>query len=46
MDFQHNERTQQLIKKVKKFIDEKIRPFETQYFKEIHKRNNGQDWTK
>ena len=46
MDFQHNERTQQLIKKVKKFIDEKIRPFETQYFKDIHQRNNGQDWTK
>lgn len=46
MDFQHNERTQQLIKKVKKFIDDKIRPFETQYFKDIHHRNNGHDWTK
>ena len=46
MDFQHSARAQQYIKKIKKFINEKIRPVEMQYFHEIHQRNNGQDWSK
>lgn len=46
MDFQHSARAQQYIKKIKKFIDEKIRPVEMQYFQEVHQRNNGQDWSK
>ena len=46
MDFQHSAHAQQYISKVKRFIDEKIRPAEQQYFKEIHERNNGSDWKK
>ena len=46
MDFQHSARAQQYIKKIKKFINEKIRPVEMEYFHEIHQRNNGQDWSK
>ncbi|MFN8296406.1 MAG: acyl-CoA dehydrogenase family protein [Chitinophagales bacterium] len=46
MDFQHNAKTLDFIKKVKKFIDQNIRPAEMQYFKEIHKRNHGEDWKK
>lgn len=46
MDFQHNPRTLEYIKKVRQFIDHKIRPVEEQYFKEIHHRNLGSDWKK
>ena len=46
MDFQHSERTQQYIKKVKTFIDDKIRPIEASHFHELHQRNHGADWKK
>ena len=46
MDFQYSERTLQYIKKVKSFIDEKIRPIEASYFEEIHQRNLGSNWKK
>jgi acyl-CoA dehydrogenase len=46
MDFQHSAKAQQLIKQVKKFIDEKIRPAELQYFMELRRRNSGSDWKK
>ena len=46
MDFRHNERTLQYIKKVKSFIEEKIRPIEAAHFHEIHQRNHGADWKK
>lgn len=46
MDFQHNPRTLEFIKKVRQFTDQKIRPVEEQYFREIHQRNSGSDWTK
>ena len=44
MDFQHSAHAQQYIKKVKKFIDEKIRPVEMQYFNELLQRKNGKEW--
>lgn len=46
MDFQHNPRTQQYIKKLKQFIDEKVRPIEHSYFVDLHQRNYGGDWKK
>lgn len=46
MDFQQSAKAATYIKKVKKFIEEKIRPAEQQYFKEIHERNLGHDWKK
>ncbi|HQO32478.1 MAG TPA: acyl-CoA dehydrogenase family protein, partial [Chitinophagales bacterium] len=44
MDFQHSQRTLQYIAKVRKFIDEKIRPVEETYFRELHAANRGADW--
>ena len=44
MDFQHSQRTLQYIAKVRKFIDEKIRPIEESYFRELHAANRGADW--
>lgn len=44
MDFQHSQRTLQHIAKVRKFIDEKIRPVEETYFRELHAANRGADW--
>lgn len=46
MDFQHSERTQQYIKKIRAFINEQIRPAEAAYFQAIHTRHAGADWTK
>lgn len=46
MDFQHSAKAQHLITQVRKFIDEKIRPVEEHYFKDLHQRNLGSDWKK
>lgn len=44
MDFQHSPLAEQYIKKVKRFIEEKIRPVEERYFRELHTKNHGGDW--
>lgn len=44
MDFNHNQETIKLIKKVKTFIEERITPIETAYLKNIENNNKGGNW--
>lgn len=44
MEFQHSQETTALVKKVKKFIEERIRPIEHDYYKEIEKNNRAGNW--
>lgn len=46
MDFNHSPKAADYIKRVKKFIDEKIKPIEFEHFQAIHAKNNAGDWTK
>lgn len=46
MDFSHSERTRDLLKQIKQFIDEHITPFETEYLQQLVKHSNGADWSK
>ena len=36
MDFNHSEQNKYFLKKVKKFIEERIKPIEMDYFNKIH----------
>jgi alkylation response protein AidB-like acyl-CoA dehydrogenase len=44
MDFNHSEKTQGYIKRVKAFMDEHIYPVEEQIYAETHKLNPDGDW--
>ena len=46
MDFNHSEKTKDYLKRIRKFMDEKIVPFEMDYFHELTNKNHGSDWTK
>ena len=44
MDFNHSEKTQSYIERVKAFMDEHIYPVEEQIYTETHELNPGGDW--
>ncbi len=44
MNFQHSEKTLAYIQKIKTFIDQKIKPVEFDYFKNLLAKNHGGDW--
>jgi alkylation response protein AidB-like acyl-CoA dehydrogenase len=44
MNFEHSAKAQQYIRKVRQFIEQKIRPAEQDYFKALHERNSGGNW--
>lgn len=46
MDFQHSDRTKDYLKRIKSFMDARIRPVEHDYLRSVMAKNNGGDWTK
>ncbi len=44
MNFQHSEKTLSYIQKIKTFIEQKIKPVEVEYFKNLLAKNHGGDW--
>ncbi len=46
MDFNHSNKTKEYLKRIKKFMKDKIVPFEMDYVHEMAKKNHGGDWTK
>jgi alkylation response protein AidB-like acyl-CoA dehydrogenase len=46
MDFRHSPRCQDYVNRVRKFVNDVIRPMELEHFEKMLARGNGGDWTK